>query len=126
MPITINPNIPAGRQVIEGYRGGGFRISGVRHEGSVFVLPDRTLPWPVREIGEITVADLDPSASAGPGVDVILLGSGDRMRMLPGPVRAGLREAGLNVDVMETGAACRTYNILLAEERRVAAALIAI
>ena len=64
--------------------------------------------------------------SADPPVELLLLGSGQKMQLLPGVLRRDLRSAGVVVEVMDTGAACRTYNILLAEARRVAAALLPI
>ena len=73
---------------------------------------------------ELSVESFSVIRSAQPAVEILLLGSGPKMGLLPSKLRRELREAGIVVDVMETGAACRTYNVLLSEERRVAAALL--
>ncbi len=124
--MDVTPLIPEGRQVIESYGEGRFRISGELHAGSVIVFPERTLAWPVTAISELTPESLGPVAAARDSVDVLLLGCGARMALLPRILKEKLRAAGIVVEPMDTGAACRTYNVLLSEERRVAAALIAV
>jgi len=121
--MDVTPIIPAGRQVIERYGPSGFRITGVAHAGSVLVFPDRTSPWSVATIAEVTAETLRPVIEHG-GVEILLLGCGPRMMPVPPALRQELRAAGIIVDPMDTGAACRTYNVLMAEERRVAAALV--
>jgi uncharacterized protein len=123
--MDITPVIPAGRQVIEGYSASGFRVSGARHAGSVLVFVDRTESWPVATLSEATFASFAPVIARG-DVEILLLGCGQRMGMVPSALRQSLRANGIVVDAMDTGAACRTYNVLLAEERHVAAALIAL
>jgi len=123
--VDITPAIPEGRQVIESYGEGGFRISGTDWAGSVLVTPDRTVPWPVAALDDIGLASLAPVLEGAP-VDVLLIGCGEKMQLLPSGLRSALREAGPSVDVMATGAACRTFNVLMAEQRRVAAALLAV
>lgn len=117
---------PAGRQSIDAYQPGGFRISGVRYTGSVIVLPERCLPWNALSMADVTADSLAPICDAQPPVDILLLGCGARLLPLSREIRDALRSAGLRVDLMDTGAACRTHNILLADDRRVAAALIAL
>ena len=124
--MEITPEIPQGRQVIESYGPGRFRISGVAHAGSVLVFPERTIAWPVGTMAELSQADFAEIAAADPAVEILLIGCGPRLLPLPGALRAALRAQGVGCDVMDTGAACRTYNVLLAEARRVAAALIAL
>jgi uncharacterized protein len=118
--------LPAGRQLIQGYSPGGFRIAGVRHGGSVLVLPERTLAWAVHDLAEVTLASLEPIRAAAPAVEILMLGCGSRFAMVPTELRQALRAEGIALEAMDTGAACRTYNVLLAEDRRVAAALIAL
>ena len=120
--MDVTPVIPAGRQYIEGYGAGRFRISGVVHEGPVLVLRDRTLPWSVADVANLTPDSLAPVIEVG-GVAVLLLGCGRRMALVPAAVRDRLRAAGIVIDPMDTGGACRTYNVLLAEDRQVSAAL---
>ena len=122
----ITPAVPAGRQLIQGYGAGGFRIAGETHAGSVLLLPEKTLSWPVAAYEEITSASLEPVATADVPVEVVLIGCGPRMGMPRADVRDYLSEYGIVPEWMDTGAACRTFNVLLSEDRAVAAALIAV
>jgi uncharacterized protein len=126
--VDITPLIPAGRQIIESYGDGRFRVSGTLFEQSILVFPDRTLPWAPVAASEITQESLDEIARAGTAgtVDVLLIGCGARMAMMPAELRRALRAAGIVIEPMDTGAACRTYNVLMSEGRLVAAALIAV
>jgi uncharacterized protein len=109
-----------GRQLIERYGASGFRVSGVIFTGPVLVFPDRTTLW---ETPEATVEGLAPAIAHG-GIELILLGLGRRGAPAALALRAALKAHGIGVEAMDTGAACRTYNVLLAEDRRVAAALL--
>jgi uncharacterized protein len=124
--MEITPQIPQGRQVIESYGPGRFRIAGVPHGGSVLVFPERTLAWPVAAMAALSEADLAPVIAAEPRVEILLIGCGPALVSVPPALRAALRAHGIGCDAMDTGAACRTFNVLLAESRRVAAALIAL
>lgn len=127
--MDITPLVPAGRQILQGYGDGGFRISGVRHDGSVLLFPTRTLSWPVAASADLAGAEaglLDAVAASDTPVELLLIGTGKTMEMVPASLRRALRERGVAVDAMDTGAACRTYNVLLSEDRRIAAALIAV
>lgn len=124
--MEITPEIPGDRQVIESYGEGRFRISGIAHEGSVLVFPDRTVSWTVPAMDDLSFESLAPVIAAEPEVEILLIGCGARLTLIPGALRAALREHGIGCDPMDTGAACRTFNVLLAESRRVAAALIAL
>ena len=75
---------------------------------------------------DLTLESLDPVKEADPAVEVLLLGVGSKNALVPSTLRKALRVAGIVLDAMDTGAACRTYNVLMAEDRRVAAALIAL
>jgi uncharacterized protein len=121
--MDVTPLIPANRQVIDSYGSGGIRVSGVSYEGAVLVFPDRTQAWGVGTLAEVTFASLEPVIAHG-SVQILLLGCGRRMQPVAPGLRQALRAAGIVVDAMDTGAACRTYNVLLSEERRVAAALL--
>ena len=122
--MDVTPLIPADRQVIDAYGPGIFRVSGTLYEGPVLVFPDHTQQWETGGFAELSVESFSVIRGAEPAVEILLLGSGPKMGLLPSKLRRELREAGIVVDVMETGAACRTYNVLLSEERRVAAALL--
>jgi uncharacterized protein len=97
-------------------------VSGRRHESSVVVLPDQVLDWNVKSFEALTTEDF--SILQGHGVEIVLLGTGARQRFPHPRLTAELARAGIGVEVMDVQAACRTYNILVAEERKVAAALL--
>lgn len=122
--MRIAPSRLPDRQFIQGYGGGGFRVSEVRYLGAILVLPQRTLAWPVGGFGAIDAASLEPVLCCEPRPELLLLGCGPSLRAVPAALRQALKAAGLGVEAMDTGAACRTYNVLLLEERRVAAALL--
>lgn len=122
--VDITPPPGAGRQVINGYGDNGFRVSNERYEGAVIVLPDQTSVWPVARIDDLQLADFEPLRQAEPAVELLVLGTGSALRRLPGDLEAEIRAWGIRVELMDTGAACRTYNVLLLEDRRVAAALL--
>jgi uncharacterized protein len=124
--VDVTPMVPAGRQVIESYGDGRFRVTGVAYEGSILVFPDRVVDWPLADIGELGLDRLADVLASDPPVDVLLIGCGERARPVPPTVKKALREAGVGAEPMDTSAACRTYNVLVAEDRRVAAALIAV
>jgi uncharacterized protein len=126
--LDLTPLIPAGRQIVESYGHGRFRVTGMVHNGSVIVFPDRTLAWPVADAGGANAENLQAVCEAGRAgrINLLLLGCGPKMTLVLSSLRAALREAGVVVEPMDTGAACRTYNVLMAEGRRVAAALIAV
>lgn len=121
--MDVTPLIPADRQVIDSYGAQGFHVSGTGYGGAILVFPDATLSWEVGSLRDVTPESLRPVVEHG-GIEILLLGCGRRMAPVPPAVRQSLRRAGIVLEIMDTGAACRTYNVLLAEERRVAAALL--
>ena len=124
--VDITPLVPAGRQVIEGYGDGGFRIGGEAYRGSVLVFPATTLSWPVTALHRLTPDSLARVSAAEPAVEILLIGCGREIAPLPAEVRRGLQQRSIAAETMDTGAACRTFNVLLSEDRAVAAALIAV
>jgi uncharacterized protein len=121
--MDVTPLIPEGRQVIEGYGEGKFRISGAVHEGPVIVFPERALSWPIAAIEDLSIEALSLALDPGDALEILLLGCGSSQIFVTPSLRAQIRERGPVLDSMDTGAACRTYNVLLSEGRRVAAAL---
>lgn len=100
-------------------------MSGEVYQGAVIVTPEKSYAWPVVNPAEpLAVSDFDILASDAAQLDVVLVGCGPRMEAIPFALRQALKERGLAVEFMDTGAACRTYNVLMAEGRRVAAALL--
>jgi uncharacterized protein len=122
----IHDGFVPGRFEIEAYGNGGFRFADMSHRGSILVLPSGILAWPVAEIGEVTPASLQPILEEAGEIDLLLVGTGMEMKAFPQVLRQIFREANIRLDVMQTGAAARTYNILLGERRKVGAALIAV
>jgi uncharacterized protein len=122
--MELTPIVPAERQVIERYGAGGFRVSGAVYRGSVIVFPDHILAWAAADAAAVTFEALAPIVEAGE-VEILLIGLGRSFGRIAPALRARLRGFGIAVEAMDTGAACRTYNVLLSEGRRVAAALIA-
>lgn len=112
--------------IVQAYGGGHFRISGETFEGSIIVRPEAVEPWAVSQASEITPESLGHLAEASPTIEVLLVGCGPQFLPEPAGLREALRSAGLSLEWMDTGAACRTYSILLSEGRAVAAALIAV
>ena len=90
------------------------------------VWPERTVSWPVGEAAAVTPESLAPVTAAEEPTDILLIGCGARFGPPPAGLREALRAAGIALEWMDTGAACRTFNVLLAEDRRVVAALIAV
>ena len=112
---------------VDAYGEGGFRLAGVRHEGSVMILQDEARAWPVRSLAELTPGDFtEVLADGSREVEFVLLGTGPVNALPPRPVRDALAKAGIGLEFMDTATASRMYNVLTAEGRRLAAALIAI
>ena len=112
--------------LLTGYGEGGFSISGERYEGSVLVFENEVVNWPVSEVDGITPSSLAPVIERADELEILIIGCGEQMALLPQEAREALKEAGIAVDFMATDAACRTHNILRMDERLVAAALIAV
>ena len=124
--MDITPLVPAGRKLIEAYGDGGFRIAGAAQRGSVLVFPERVVAWPVERFTEITLESLAEVSAETPAVELLLIGCGARLPPIPFGLRKDMASVGGAIEFMDTGAACRTFNVLLSEDRRVAAALIAV
>jgi uncharacterized protein len=122
--MDVTPLIPAGRQIIQSYSSGGFKVSGVSYDQPIIVLPTETMAWNAPPFSDLSEQDFFNLSSIAAEIDVVLLGTGPRGQFFPPKLRAALKEKGLMVEAMDTGAACRTYNVLMAEGRRVAAALL--
>ncbi len=110
---------------IDSYGGGGFRLNEAFREGHLFITPGKVAAWQVEE-GAMTIDAFAPLIAEAADIDVLLVGMGEEIAALPRKVRETIEAAGVGVEVMSTPSACRTYNILLAEDRRVAVAVVAI
>src|SRR5689334_13696327 len=110
-----------GRYPFDAYGNGGFRFAEMSHRGSVLALPSGIKAWPIASMADLTDEALDPIFAEASEIELLLFGTGLGIAALPNAFRQRFREAGIGLDVMQTGAAARTYNILLAENRKVAA-----
>jgi uncharacterized protein len=115
-----------GRFAIDAYGRGGFRFAEMSHRGPILALPSGVHRWDVAPDRPFSAADFLLVVAERAEIDVLLIGTGDVPRPLAEDIRWMLRDARIGVDVMTTGAAARTYNIMLGEKRRVAAALLAV
>ena len=111
---------------IDAYGDGGFRFGGMSHRGSLLCFPDGIWAWPINSIAELSTTALEAAFDRAESLNFFLIGAGRDPWVLPERLRSRFRELSLSVDTMPTGAAVRTYNILLAENRHVGAGLIAI
>lgn len=115
-----------GQAPIDAYGGGGFRFADMSHRGSLLFLPSGVHAWAISGPENLNFEAFAPVLGDLDQLEVLLLGTGAEQVFLPSALRQQLNEAGLFVESMTTGAAARTYNILLAEKRAVGAALLAV
>jgi uncharacterized protein len=119
------PHLPRSA-LIEAYGNGGFAFAEMSHRGSLLCLPDAIWAWPVAKPEEIDRASLARVFAAADGIDTLIIGTGSEVWLPPAALREALRAVKVVLDPMQTGPAVRTYNIMIGERRRVAAALIAV
>lgn len=125
-PVEIrNAHFP-GRAPIESYGNGGFRFAEMSHRGSLLMLPSGIYGWDMVEGDPLTVENFQRVFDEAADIEVLLVGTGKDIRPLPKELKARFKELSISSDPMSTGAAVRTYNIMLAESRAVAAAFIAV
>ena len=110
-------------QLIHGYDTSGFRITGSRHEGPVILLPRQTMTWKAPSDPELLTATDIVSALGTPAPPLLILGAGEAPQSPLLSLGAALRADGINLEVMSTSAACRTWNVLMSEGRNAAACL---
>lgn len=115
-----------GRHRIDDYHGGGFRFADMSHRGSILALPTGVHAIAATRAADIDAALIDLALAESEGLDILIVGTGADLLPLAAPLRARLREAGVGCESMATGAAVRTYNMLVDESRRVGAILIAV
>ena len=120
-----SPHLPHAAQ-IEAYGKGGFRFGDMSHRGSLLCLPDGVWPCPARTPQELSAADFALVFAASPAIGHCLIGAGRDPWLPPRDLALRFAEHAIAVETMSTGAAVRTYNILMGERRRVAALLIAV
>jgi uncharacterized protein len=113
-----------GRAPIEAYGNGGFRFAGMSHRGSILCLPSGIHGWEPAD--PLDLPSLAPALAEKDALELLIVGTGARQQFPSAEVRRAFVEAAVTLEAMDTGAACRTYNVLLAEGRSVGAALVAV
>jgi uncharacterized protein len=119
------PHLPRSAP-IEAYGNGGFVFADMSHRGSLLCLPEAIWAWPVSKAEDIDKVALARAFAAAAGIDTLIIGTGTDVWLPPPALREALRAVRVVLDTMQTGPAVRTYNIMIGERRRVAAALIAV
>ena len=120
MKLHLTPG--AGLQLCSGYGPGYVAVNGVRHEASVIVTPEAVTPWQAGGLDTLTAADFGSIADQNP--EIVIFGTGRRQRFPRPELTRALAETGVGLEVMDSGAACRTYNILASEGRKVIAVIL--
>ena len=115
-----------GRAPIDAYGNGGFRFAEMSHKGSILCVPSGIYAWDVSIPDELTVENFERVLSEADDIEILLVGSGAYLVPIKHDLRRKLREVNISADPMATGAAVRTYNVLVAEGRAVAAAFLAV
>lgn len=110
---------------IDAFGEGGFRIAGARKDGSQLIVDGAARPWDA-DPDALSAADFKVFLDRADKPDMVVLGVGDVLKHPPAEVRKAFREAGVGLEVLDTATACRTYNLLAGEARRVCAALVAV
>jgi uncharacterized protein len=120
--MKLHASAPSGVHVVTAYGADYVTVNGVRYEESIVLLPERVLSWSGRAFAALTREDFGFLGTLQ--AEIVLLGTGARQRFPHPRLTAALGEARIGLEVMDLQAACRTYNILVAEGRKVAAALL--
>ena len=120
--MKLHASAPSALNTFSGYGEGFVMINGERHESNLIVMPERMLPWDAASFDALTPNDFQVLLELNP--EILLLGTGAKQRFPHPRLTQALAHKRIGVEVMDLQAACRTYNILMAEERRVAAALL--
>lgn len=123
--MAMQPAHFPGRAPIETYGNGGFRFAGMSHRGSILCLPSGIHAWATDKPADIGAASLQQVFSED-GVEVLLVGTGADLVPLADDLLAACAERGIRAEPMSTGAAARTFNVLLSEGRAIAAAMLAV
>jgi uncharacterized protein len=124
--MDITPILGKAKLTITGYGDGGFKVNHEFIKGSLLLFPERSESWNVGAASTLATHDFQRVTETVPLVELLLIGTGKSTMPLHHEIKTFLKSKNIAVEIMDTGAACRTYNVLLSEERRVAAALIAV
>jgi uncharacterized protein len=120
--VKLHASVAGSLNVITSYGDGFVAVNGVRHEANLLVLPEQVMPWNAPSFEDLDEAHF--TALAAMPLEVVLLGTGAKLRFPHPRITRALTDARVGVEVMDLGAACRTFNVLVAEGRKVAGALL--
>lgn len=128
MPLNLtSPEFPAGQMPVTAIGNGGFKIGpGDFTPGSLLLLPGHNQPWLVSSIDQVTCGDFDPVLNMKANLELLIVGCGEDIAAIPDFLSSAFISRGIGLEFMATATACRTYNLLLSQDRAIAAALIAI
>lgn len=122
----ITPIIPKNKKQIESYGAGGFKINGEKFSGSIFLTPNKVIELNIKSVSDFSEEIISKIENEIFSAEIILIGYGEQSNFLQPSIEKILRSQKISIEYMDTGAACRTYNILLSEGREIAAILIAV
>jgi uncharacterized protein len=121
--VKLHPSSTVGLNIFTAYGEGYVAVNHRKYEENLIVLPESLAPgWSTATVATLAAEDMDKLLALG--TDIVLLGTGSRLRFPAGALLRPFAPAGIGLEVMDLQAACRTYNILAAEGRKVAAALL--
>lgn len=124
--MELRPAHFPGRAPLDAYGNGGFRFAQMSHRGSILCLPSGIYAWNVAEVGQLDLDAFERVLAEAAQIEVLLVGTGQDIVPLKPDWRQTFRDRAISADAMTTGAAVRTFNVLLSEGRAAAAALIAV
>ncbi len=114
------------RAPIDAYGDHGFRFAETSHRGALLILPSGMYGWQPEAFEAVDTPSFSRVFDEASGIDFLLFGTGEKRLVPPAEISRAFLDAGVGLEIMDTGAACRTYNVLLGEARAVAAALLAV
>ena len=124
--VSLTEDNGEGLLLVEGYGGGGFKLQGRKFKGSILVTADGVYPVHATDVASLNAEDVSRLLEADDKPEMLLIGTGSKMALVPSEFRTLLEGAGIGSDMMDTGAAARTFNVLRIEGRRVAALLLSV
>ena len=124
--MQFNPAHFPGRAGIDSYGNGGFRFADMSHQGSLLLLKDGIYAWSPRSVADFSPESFAPVLEGDSGLELLLIGTGTHTAEIGDSLERALRARGIRFEIMDTGAAARTFNVLLAEGREIGAALLAV
>jgi len=126
MSMDITPIVNDSRLMISSYGDGKFTVNAKKVTGSILLYNERVDPWSVSKVSDITLESLEILLACAENYDILIVGCGELSKAPPKGLREAIKERGLILEWMNSGAAARTFTVLQTEDRRVIAAIIAV